>query len=177
MVSIHRNGSRHDVDEEAFLQWAAGGNLLPSDYLLDTEDCWRPADTFTQLQPYILAAESARRSRPSVGDLLLAVAAVTAVGVVTYKIAQMVLDEDFGSRAYPASFRAEKIGAHLDAHGSRCLRCDRGVRVRELTVDHIVPWAKGGLTSRFNAAVICGRCNSSKGAAANVMDYLRGRRA
>lgn len=109
------------------------------------------------------------------GLLLLAVA----LGglFVAYKVGQALTDEDFGGRAYPSSFREELIGEHVRKHGSRCLRCDRRVPTRELSVDHIIPWARRGLTSRSNAAVLCRACNSAKGARVGWTEWLRGRAA
>jgi hypothetical protein len=176
MIALLRHGVRHDLDEQEFGVWADAG-ILPSDHVLDVEGCWRPANTFPELEPYCPRAEPPTQSGPSIGEVLLTIAAVTAVAVVAYKVGQALFDEDFGGRAYPTSFRADKIRTHLDAHGSRCLRCVRRVRVRDLTVDHIVPWARGGLTSRFNADVMCGACNSSKGSTANLLHYIRGRAA
>ena len=70
-----------------------------------------------------------------------------------------------------------QIAKHLEAHGSVCRTCDEQVPTSDLTLDHIFPWAKGGLTSRFNAEVMCRSCNSSKGANAGVFAYVRGRAA
>ena len=91
------------------------------------------------------------------------------------RLAQALFDEDFGTRHYPEWFRREKIDEHLASQGAYCGACDRRVRIADLTLDHIVPWAAGGLTSRHNARVICRRCNSSKQDRAGIFDYVRGR--
>lgn len=41
----------------------------------------------------------------------------------------------------------------------RCVYCRSRV---QLQLDHIVPWSFGGLTSLWNCATLCGRCNRVK---------------
>lgn len=48
-----------------------------------------------------------------------------------------------------------------DNDGWECQNCGSH---RDLTVDHIVPLAKGGTNDMFNLQTLCGTCNSSKGA-------------
>jgi HNH endonuclease len=45
------------------------------------------------------------------------------------------------------------------ADRSRCVYCGSGLK---LQLDHIFPWSLGGLTSLWNMAVLCGRCNRVK---------------
>ena len=49
-----------------------------------------------------------------------------------------------------------------------CLKCDA---VNNLSIDHIVPLAKGGTNEIDNLQTLCGKCNSSKGDA--VKDYRK----
>lgn len=64
----------------------------------------------------------------------------------------------FSSRDYiPASVRR----AVYLRDGYRCLRC----RIPErLSLDHIIPWSKGGPDTVENLQTLCRPCNSSKGA-------------
>lgn len=45
----------------------------------------------------------------------------------------------------------------------RCAMCNQLFYDTELTVDHIVPWSKGGRTVLSNAQLLCRVCNSAKG--------------
>lgn len=47
--------------------------------------------------------------------------------------------------------------------GSKCLRCMKQEPEIKLTVDHIVPLARGGTNFISNIQPLCGTCNSSKG--------------
>jgi hypothetical protein len=98
---------------------------------------------------------------------------VVVVGVL--KVAQALLDEEFEGRDFPAAFREELIARHVEAHGCRCPECRRRVSRTDLTVDHIVAFANGGLTSRANAQVLCMSCNASKGAKNSMFDRFWGR--
>jgi len=54
-----------------------------------------------------------------------------------------------------------------DRDGNQCVKCDSGVC---LSLDHIVPWSKGGSDDESNLQTMCQSCNSSKSnrVAANV---------
>ena len=43
-----------------------------------------------------------------------------------------------------------------------CYYCDTSVPPRELTMDHIVPLARGGFTNKGNTVPCCKDCNSAK---------------
>jgi HNH endonuclease len=60
-----------------------------------------------------------------------------------------------GRPAIPLIIRRGVYGA--DRY--RCLYCGSA---RKLQLDHIFPWSLGGLTSLWNLAVLCGRCNRVK---------------
>jgi hypothetical protein len=51
--------------------------------------------------------------------------------------------------------------AVMERDGCRCVEC--GCR-NDLTLDHIVPWSRGGPDTVDNLRVLCRPCNSSKGA-------------
>lgn len=44
----------------------------------------------------------------------------------------------------------------------KCIECGRRLTWEDFTIDHIHPYSKGGKTRLENAALMCGRCNSSK---------------
>lgn len=169
MIRLKRDGRIYSLAPDAFHAWAREGNLRADDHVLDANGAWHPAARFERLKPYLPTS--------SFGAALLKLGVAAAVGVAAYKVGQAIVDEDFGTRHYPEWFRRERIGEHLTSHGSYCPSCQRRVRIAELTMDHIVPWAAGGLTSRQNARVICGSCNSSKQDRAGFLDYVRGRSA
>ena len=41
--------------------------------------------------------------------------------------------------------------------------CSRCASTKDLTLDHIVPLAQGGVSDQSNAMVLCRKCNSEKG--------------
>jgi 5-methylcytosine-specific restriction endonuclease McrA len=43
-----------------------------------------------------------------------------------------------------------------------CHYCGRGFPARELTMDHIVPIARGGKTTKGNVVACCKECNTRK---------------
>lgn len=44
----------------------------------------------------------------------------------------------------------------------RCYWCDRTIPVQELTMDHVVPLSRGGLSVKSNVVPSCKECNSKK---------------
>lgn len=171
-VLVRRHDHRSSLAAQDFWTLVPPGNLLANDEVVGLDGVWRPASSYPELAPFVVSP------RPSpVGTLILTAALGVVGAVAAYKIAQAVGDEDFESRHFPAWFRDELISAHLDTQGAYCPVCERRVRIADLTVDHIVPWAKGGRTSRQNARVICGRCNSRKRDKVGIMDLVRGRAA
>jgi hypothetical protein len=45
----------------------------------------------------------------------------------------------------------------------KCTSCGKQLTWDDFTIDHIDPFSKGGRTRLSNAALMCGKCNSSKG--------------
>ena len=43
-----------------------------------------------------------------------------------------------------------------------CYYCDRSVTPQDLTMDHIVPVARGGKTTKGNLVTACKECNNAK---------------
>lgn len=100
-----------------------------------------------------------------------------AVAYLGFKVLQALTDEEFGDGEYPARVRRELIDEHIDQRGLWCPECDRRVLETEFTVDHRVALVNGGLTSRWNARVICRSCNSRKGSRNSMWDHVWGRSA
>lgn len=62
-----------------------------------------------------------------------------------------------------------QISALRDKCGDKCAYCgERG----KMHIDHIIPLAKGGSNAISNIQLICGRCNSEKGAS-DPVDFAR----
>lgn len=59
-------------------------------------------------------------------------------------------------RLTKSSFRREII----DAWDGACAYC--GCKPEKVTLDHVIPKAKGGTTDRANLVPACARCNVSK---------------
>jgi len=71
-------------------------------------------------------------------------------------------DEPRQQRARP-TFNA-KDKAHLySAQKGKCNGCGVKFPVRNMTVDHIKPFSKGGSDKPSNLQLLCGSCNSMKG--------------
>lgn len=64
-------------------------------------------------------------------------------------------------RAAEGRITAQEIEAMIAAQKGLCIYCKADGR---LTLDHIIPLARGGSHTRENAQMICARCNSRKGA-------------
>ena len=52
----------------------------------------------------------------------------------------------------------------LFAAAKQCAYCDRPLKSREKTLDHVQPISRGGKHERSNAVIACSFCNTSKGA-------------
>ena len=64
-------------------------------------------------------------------------------------------------RAKARDMRASQWWKRQCAKG-RCHYCRKPVAARELTMDHIVPIARGGRTTRGNVVPCCKGCNNQK---------------
>lgn len=104
----------------------------------------------------------------------MALWSLAAVG--TYKfVLQPLFDEEYTSRALPASVRERLKLEHIEQRGSNCLNCGVRTSWTDLVVDHIYPFAKGGRTSIQNSQILCRWCNTEKSDSADLFDMLRGR--
>lgn len=54
----------------------------------------------------------------------------------------------------------------------KCHYCGRTFRPEELTMDHVIPVARGGKSDRHNVVPCCKECNSAKKARLAVEDAL-----
>lgn len=53
-----------------------------------------------------------------------------------------------------------------------CHYCGKKFEVKELTMDHIVPIARGGKTTKGNVVVCCFSCNQKKGLSTPIDEIL-----
>ena len=65
-------------------------------------------------------------------------------------------------RSRPTFTPKEKDALH-NQQGGQCNGCGQKFAVRNLTVDHIKPFSKGGGERLTNLQLLCGSCNSIKG--------------
>ncbi|HUW15223.1 MAG TPA: HNH endonuclease, partial [Anaerolineae bacterium] len=81
---------------------------------------------------------------------------------------------------YSRRRRARKVGATVEPFDERLVwerdgrECAYCGSTENLTLDHIVPLAKGGAHSPDNLCVLCKSCNSSKGMK-NLGEWMRSR--
>lgn len=50
-----------------------------------------------------------------------------------------------------------------DATNGRCWYCSADLREHGMTIDHVIPRAKGGLSTLDNLVPACAACNTAKG--------------
>lgn len=58
-------------------------------------------------------------------------------------------------------FKQSQWWKNRRAH-NRCHYCEREMPARELTMDHVVPLARGGKTTKSNVVPCCKECNEQK---------------
>jgi 5-methylcytosine-specific restriction endonuclease McrA len=58
-------------------------------------------------------------------------------------------------------FKKSRWWKNLIAQG-RCQLCEKEVGSKELTMDHVIPLARGGRSMRGNLTASCWECNQSK---------------
>lgn len=65
----------------------------------------------------------------------------------------------------------------IERDGPRCVFCGLDLELNEIHLDHVIPEARGGETTRQNLQVTCRKCNTEKGALGEqeFMDRLRRR--
>lgn len=65
----------------------------------------------------------------------------------------------------------------IERDGPRCVFCGQDLEPNEIHLDHVIPEARGGETTRQNLQVTCRKCNQEKGALgeAEFMERLRRR--
>lgn len=51
----------------------------------------------------------------------------------------------------------------INKYGAICVNCHRQLSGSEVTLDHIKPRSKGGLTVFENCQIMCQSCNNQKG--------------
>lgn len=71
-------------------------------------------------------------------------------------------DEPKQQRSRPKFTEKEKV-LHYKAQGGKCNGCGKKFEMRNLTVDHIKAFSKGGGERGHNLQLLCGACNSMKG--------------
>ncbi len=71
-----------------------------------------------------------------------------------------IFDESKKSRP---KFTQEEKELHYKAQNGKCNGCGKKFDIRNLTVDHIKAWSKGGTERGHNLQLLCGACNSTKG--------------
>ena len=71
-------------------------------------------------------------------------------------------EEPQPQRARPKFTQREKE-IHYTAQGGKCNGCNKKFDIRNLTVDHIKAFSKGGGERGHNLQLLCGACNSLKG--------------
>lgn len=62
--------------------------------------------------------------------------------------------------------------AVIQRDGFSCYLCDRNLELKEIQLDHIVPFAQGGKHTMENIAVVCSNCNLAKGKKL-ISEYLK----
>lgn len=57
-------------------------------------------------------------------------------------------------------------------HNGICYYCNLKFEIKDLTMDHIVPIARGGTSTKNNVVVCCNKCNQDKKLKIPVEDFL-----
>lgn len=60
----------------------------------------------------------------------------------------------------------------IERDGARCAWCGRAAWRRDLTVEHVLPRSRGGITTADNVVVACRSCNRARGSRP-VVAYVR----
>ena len=67
--------------------------------------------------------------------------------------------------------RKKQILASRDG-GARCRYCGVRLKLRRLTIDHVVPRSRGGSNALTNLVLACGPCNLAKGRQGGLMERI-----
>jgi 5-methylcytosine-specific restriction endonuclease McrA len=80
------------------------------------------------------------------------------------KILRSLLQSLFDRKDANRIFSEEQRRIIWNTTNSRkCEMCEKELTWEDFTLDHIKPWTKGGETQLSNAAILCFKCNASKG--------------
>ena len=71
--------------------------------------------------------------------------------------------DPFSPQRTRPTFTAKEKEALRKQQQGKCNGCGQRLPVRNLTVDHIKPFSKGGTERLTNLQLLCGSCNSMKG--------------
>lgn len=68
-------------------------------------------------------------------------------------------------------------GRLLSDFGPRCHYCSTSLNSESMTIEHIVPWSRGGRNAYWNLAPACFVCNQARGNEKNACSCARCRTA
>ncbi|RKR92683.1 HNH endonuclease [Micromonospora pisi] len=102
--------------------------------------------------------------RPTVYDVPLHIKGTKPVRAPRYS-AERIAPEGVRRRPIPTAVRVAVFARDGDA----CIKCGS---THLLALDRIYPWSRGGPDTVENLRVLCGSCNSRKGARIEVIDDL-----
>ena len=74
-----------------------------------------------------------------------------------------VLSGDLRDLSFRTFDKKQKREAYERQKGI-CAHCGEHFELDEMEGDHIIPWAKGGVTTADNCQMLCKKCNNKKGA-------------
>ena len=122
------------------------------------------AETITKLR---LTDESETKAGRGTGvlkenQLPLPFDPLTDIHILTQPPLRTDVDENEPQQQRLPNYRVHKNDLYGKQEGD-CNGCERHFEIRNLTVDHIVPQAKGGTDHPKNLQLLCAACNSSKG--------------
>ena len=122
------------------------------------------AETITKLRLTDEAETKAGRGTGTLEEnqLPLPFDPLTDIHILTQPLLRTDVDENEPQQQRLPNYRVHKNDLYGKQEGD-CNGCKRHFEIRNLTVDHIVPQAKGGTDHPKNLQLLCAACNSSKG--------------